>query len=179
MRVDTGSSRRIAWGTAVFAMSSVAVAVVAAPASAGLERLSVGSVTDPGQALYVGGKYGIGVSPNPGDSASRHVSFYDNGRCIGSTLIRSHGGDTAVEPGRASIVWVPSAAGTHTLLARRGADSISITVTVAPTPDGVTPVDAPKQDGCGLDTGSVNVGSIDSGSIGPSWESPGTGSVYR
>ncbi|MGX1808659.1 hypothetical protein ACWIGI_23315 [Nocardia sp. NPDC055321] len=159
-------------------MSSLAVAVVAAPASAGLEQLSVGSVTDPGQALYVGGKYGIGVSPNPGNSASRHVSFYDNGRCIGSSLIRSYG-DSVPVPGRASIVWVPSTAGTHTLLARRGADAVSITVTVAPTPDGVTPVEQPKQDGCGLDTGSVNVGSVDSGSIGPSWESPGTGSVYR
>ncbi|MEU0542311.1 hypothetical protein [Nocardia sp. NPDC005978] len=175
MRVSNGSSR-IGWGTAVFVMASVAVAVTSAPASAGLANLAVRSVTDPGQALYVGGKYSIGVSPTPGDSAGRHVSFYDNGRCVGSGLINSYGGQA---PAGAGIFWVPSTAGTHTLLARRGSDSVSITVTVAPTPDGVTPVEQPKSDGCGIDTGSVNVGSFDSGSIGPAWESPGTGSVYN
>ncbi|MFE3987864.1 hypothetical protein ACFXPR_25550 [Nocardia tengchongensis] len=114
-----------------------------------------GTVED-GSPILVGQTHAFGVYTSEFGSGSHNVQVYDNGQCIGSTIEA-----TIQQNPRQSysyIYWQPTTVGSHTIVAKQGITSQSITLTVVAAPAGTTPDPQPTNPSCttagGASTGS-------------------------
>lgn len=166
MNVTTGTWHRTSWAATVSVLAA-ALTVVAVPAGSAEAihpaAASTGSADagnfeiDGGpQAYFVGSTYNLDANmgaSNMYDTPT--ISFYDNGTCVGSTMLVPTGGQF---PRFTRMPWVPTTAGIHTLQAKTGFISKELVVTIQAAPAGTTPDPQPTHDPCGgLGSGSAGL----------------------
>lgn len=156
--------RRFGWAARVSILSAT-LAIVAAPAADAASGKFV--ISGNPATVTVGTTYNLNAPIGTSDMYDTPtVNFYDNGKCVGSTYVVPTGNEA---PRFTRMPWVPSTAGTHTLLAKSGQFTTEkIVVTVVAAPAGSTPDPQPANEACkgnSLDTGSLNSGSVDLGSV--------------
>ncbi|WP_433566613.1 hypothetical protein ACQP1O_16265 [Nocardia sp. CA-151230] len=164
MNVTTRTWHRTGWAATVStlaaALTVVAVPAVSAevihPAAASTGSADAGTFKISGapQAYFVGSTYNLDAVMGAWNMyETPTISFYDNGKCIGSTQLVATGGEA---PRFTTMPWVPTATGTHTLLARTGFNSNQLVVTIQAAPVGSTPDPQPTHEPCqGIGSGSA------------------------
>ncbi|GAB3209178.1 hypothetical protein GCM10027262_29440 [Nocardia tengchongensis] len=148
--------RRIACGAPVFA----AITLLAAPsASAMVSSIAFEPRVMDNVQVVAGKTFWFAVYTLDFGSGSPTVQVYDNGQCIGSTIPGAGPQDPLQN--YSYINWQPTTAGTHTITAKQGMSSKSITMTVQSAPPGSTPDPQPSNPGCGSG-GAPSTGSFGS-----------------
>ncbi|WP_157574188.1 hypothetical protein [Nocardia jejuensis] len=169
MTATTGARRRISWAATVSVVGA-ALAVMAVPSASAqgphISAASTGSsagssseydhfeISGGVQDYFVGKTYNLNAvmgASNMYDTPT--ISFYDNGKCLSSTYLVPTGNQF---PRFTRMPWVPTTAGSHTLVARSGFASKQLVVTIQSAPAGTTPDPQPTYDACeGLGSGSA------------------------
>ncbi len=156
MKLNSRRVRRIACGAQGLAAVAATATLLAPSAGASVTSIAYEPGTMDGKPITVGQNHWFAVYTTELGSGSPNVQVYDNGQCIGSTIV----GASQQNPlqNYSYIYWQPTTLGSHTLVAKEGGSSQSITVTVVAAPAGTTLDPQPTNPSCttagGASTGS-------------------------
>ncbi|MGW4355320.1 hypothetical protein ACWELJ_24860 [Nocardia sp. NPDC004582] len=146
MRVKNRLARRILCGAQGVAVIAACVTLASPSANAAVLSISraPGTADTPGP--VAGKTTWFAVYLTKSGSGTPSAQVYDNGRCIG-TVTPGAGGNSPFEQ-YTWIEWLPVGTGPHTITAKQGLSSTSMTVTVLPAPAGSTPDPEPSNPAC-------------------------------
>lgn len=137
MQTNSHKARRILCGAQVLVAGAAIATFMAPSAAASVTSIGLEPGVMDGFQVIAGKNYWFAVYTFDLGSGGQSVQVSDNGQCFGSPIAGT--GTQNPLSNYSYINWQPATAGSHTIVARQGSSSKSITVNVVAAAPGSTP----------------------------------------